>query len=73
MKKLRVTWYDAPWDTSFSGEQPVKTADVPVDTRIRPLGDETLVFILGSGDRVQLAIPASRLISVVLTDVEAGS
>lgn len=70
---LKVTWQGGVWH-SPDGERPVESAELPLDTKVRLIG-ETLVFHAPAfGGRVAaeastlLVLPESRLISVVQTE-----
>lgn len=72
MKKLKVTWQDGSWNRD--GDQPIATAEIPEKSQIDAVGDDTLVFRSWpdeqSSIRINLAIPAGRLISVIEIEVQ---
>lgn len=71
-KKLKVTWQGGSWN-HHGGEQPTASTELPENARVTAVGEDTLVFQVADTNgtvRVALVVPAGRLISAVLVDVD---
>jgi hypothetical protein len=70
VKKLKVTWQDGSWNRN--GEQPIASAKLPEKTRVRHVGEDTLIFEVSlgydKGTQILLVVPEQRLISAILAE-----
>lgn len=75
MKKLKVTWQDGNWNRD--GQQPIASVELPEKTKVRHVGEGTLVFEtpgdgVNTGARIALVVPEQRLISAVQVEADNG-